>query len=33
MGLTFEKDNPDFKNKLQELQAKLPKKKNDFAIR
>ena len=33
MGLTFEKDNPDFKNKLQDLRAKLPNKKNDFAIR
>jgi len=33
MGLTFEKDNPDFKSKLEELQAKLPKKTNDFAIR
>ena len=33
MGLTFEKSNADFKKKLEELKAKLPKKTNDYTIR
>ena len=33
MGQTYEKDNPDFAKKLEELASKLPKKSNDYAIR